>query len=405
MSWQPTDVMSLKREFVMFARVEGANISELSRRYGISRKTAYKWLQRYEQQGEEGLAERSRRPRRSPRQTPAAVAQDIEKVRREHPAWGARKLRAFLQRRTGKRLPAVSTVHAVLQRGGLITPEAREAAQPWQRYERAAPNELWQMDFKGHFGIGTRGARCHPFTVLDDHSRYNLALLAFPNETIVTVQQALEERFRQYGLPLEILCDNGPPWGCPAGRQYWTTLGVWLLRAGVRVTHGRPLHPQTQGKEERFHRTLEAEVLKPGCTWATQWEVQRAFDAWREIYNHQRPHDSLGGKVPSDVYVPSSRSFAGTLPPVESYYLAGDWQCRVLQRGQIVFGARSWRIGEGFRGHRVALRETDRDGVFTVWFCRTPLGEIDLQAPLPAVYRAWEDLNPLPSNCKGRGRH
>jgi transposase InsO family protein len=394
--------MSLRKEFVKFARAEGANISELCRRYGVSRKTGYKWLQRYAQQGEEGLAERPRRPRSSPRQTPAAVAQSIEKARREHPAWGARKLRAFLERRSGKRLPAVSTVHAVLQRGGLITSEAREAAQRWQRFERAAPNELWQMDFKGHFGIGTSGVRCHPFTMLDDCSRYNLALRAFPNETMVTVQRALEESFGHYGLPLEILCDNGPPWGCPAGRQYWTTLGVWLLRAGVRVTHGRPLHPQTQGKDERFHRTLEAEVLKPGCTWATQREVQRAFDEWREIYNHQRPHRSLGEKVPSDVYVPSSRRFGGTLPPVESYHLAGDLSRRVLQRGQIAFGSRRWRIGEGFSGHLVALRETNRDGVFTVWFCRTPLGELDLSVPPPAVAGAWEELKPLPSSRQGQ---
>jgi transposase InsO family protein len=403
MSWQPTDVMSLKKEFVKFAKAEGSNVSELCRRYGISRKTGYKWLQRYAQQGEEGLADRPRRPVHSPRQTPGAVAQSIEKARREHPAWGARKLRAFLERRSGARLPAVSTVHAVLERGGLITPEAREAALPWQRFERSAPNELWQMDFKGHFDIGTRGARCHPLTVLDDHSRYNLELKASPNETMVTVQRALSARFQQYGLPLEILCDNGPPWGCPGGRQYWTKLGVWLLRAGVRLTHGRPLHPQTQGKEERFHRTLKAELLNPGYTWATQRETQRAFDQWRETYNHHRPHEALGLKVPADVYVPSSRGFKGTLPPVERYYLTSDEQRQVLQKGQIAYGGRRWHIGEGFSGQRVALRDTDRDGVFTVWFCRMPLGEIDLSRPVPAVSGTWENLNPLPSKRRARG--
>lgn len=397
MSWEPTDTMSLKKEFVHFARREGSNISELCVRYGISRKTGYKWLRRYELEGEEGLAARSRRPQCSPVETPEAVAARIGQVRREHPAWGARKLRAWLLRRGHTEVPSVSTVHAVLRRSGLVSTEASEAARPWRRFERAAPNDLWQMDFKGHFGIGTRGARCHPLTMLDDHSRYNLLLKACADETAATVQKHLAGCFRQYGLPLEILCDNGPPWGCPAGQQYWSGLAVWLLRVGVQVWHGRPHHPQTQGKEERFHRTLKAELLGSetgaGRAWGNHAVAQRAFDPWREIYNHERAHEALGMKVPADVYEPSARRFTGELPPVAGYYLEEDEQRRVLQKGQIAYGGRRWRIGEGFAGHPVALRPAG-DDVVSVWFCRMQLGAIDLRSPKPARTGTWEELTP-----------
>jgi transposase InsO family protein len=236
MSWQPTNIMTLKREFVQFALQEGARISALCRRYEISRKTGYKWIKRYREQGEAGLAERSRRPGRSPGQTGGKVAQSITALRREHPAWGARKLRAVLQREGHKRVPCVSTVHAVLRRDGLISAEASGKARAWQRFARETPNELWQMDFKGHFGVGTRGARCHALTVLDDCSRFNLVLEACARETRAVVQEHLSGCFRRYGLPLAILCDNGSPWGCASpGPRRWTGLEVWLMRAGVRV--------------------------------------------------------------------------------------------------------------------------------------------------------------------------
>lgn len=190
MSWQPTDTMSLKTGFMHFAQQRGANLSALCAGYGISRKTGYKWLRRYQEAGADGLAERPRRPLSSPALTDAETAGRITALRQEHPAWGARKRRAVLARE-GVPVPSASTVHAVLRRGGLITAEASGKARAWQRFERAAPNELWQMDFKGHFGIGTRGARCHPLTVLDDHSRYNLVLQACAGETCATVQEHL----------------------------------------------------------------------------------------------------------------------------------------------------------------------------------------------------------------------
>jgi transposase InsO family protein len=395
MSWQPTDTMSLKTEFIHFAQQSGANISALCAGYGISRKTGYKWLQRYREAGAAGLAERPRRPLHSPALTDAATAGRITALRREHPAWGARKLRAVLARE-GVSVPSAGTVHAVLRRGGLITAEASGKAHAWQRFERAAPNELWQMDFKGHFGIGTRGARCHPLTVLDDHSRYNLVLQACAGETCAAVQEHLSESFRRHGLPLEMLCDNRPPWGCPAGRQYWSTLAVWLLRCGVSVRHGRPHHPQTQGKEERFHRTLALEVLGENRPWRDLAHVQSAFDPWRETYNHRRPHEAHGQRPPCEFYQPSARRFSGELAAVESWYERDEETRRVLQRGAIAWGGRRWRIGEGFAGHPVALRETGHDGQWSVWFCRMELGLLDLSRPAPAVAGTWEELTLRP---------
>lgn len=395
MSWQPTDIMSLKQEFIRFAQQSGANMSVLCAGYGISRKTGYKWLRRYKEAGAAGLEDRARRPQSSPGQTDETTAGHITALRREHPAWGARKLRKVLASE-GVKMPSVSTVHAVLRRSGLVTAEASARAQAWQRFERAEPNELWQMDFKGHFGIGTRGARCHPLTVLDDHSRYNLVLQACAGETFATVQTHLGECFRRYGLPLEILCDNGPPWGCPAGRQYWSTLAVWLLRCGICVGHGKPHHPQTQGKEERFHRTLGEEVLGEGRPWRDLAHVQSAFDPWREIYNHRRPHEAHGLRPPGEIYRPSARRYTGELPAVESFYGPGERTRRVLQRGQIAWGGRRWRIGEGFAGHHVALRETGCDGQWSVWFCRMELGVLDLNEPAPAVNGKWEELTVRP---------
>ena len=395
MSWQPTDTMSLKKEFIHFAQQRGANVSALCAGFGISRKTGYKWLRRFREAGAAGLEERPRRPRRSPGQTDEETAARITALRREHPAWGARKLRGVLIRE-GAPMPSVGTVHAVLRRGGLITAEASSKARAWQRFERAAPNELWQMDFKGHFAMGTRGARCHPLTVLDDHSRYNLVLAACTGETGATVQEHLDICFHRHGLPLEILCDNSPPWGCPGGRHYWSTLSVWLLRCGVCVRHGRPRHPQTQGKEERFHRTLAVELLGEGRPWRDLAHVQSAFDPWRETYNHRRPHEAHDLQPPADHYEPSGRRYSGELPAVESWYEAGDQTRRVLQRGQIAWRGRRWRIGEGFAGHPVALRETGQDGQWSVWFCRMELGLLDLRSPAPEKAGTWEELKPRP---------
>ena len=209
MPWQEVSTMSLRQEFVMLASGDGANHALLCRRFGISRKTGYKWLERFRAEGAPALAEQSRRPRHSPMRTSPAVEQALLNLRDAHPAWGARKLRRRLQNVGWQDLPCPSTVQAILVRHGRIDPAESSKHQPWVRFEHARPNELWQMDFKGHFAVGS--VRCHPLTVLDDHSRFNLCLQACANEQGSTVQAHLHQTFDRYGLPQRIAVDNGSP--------------------------------------------------------------------------------------------------------------------------------------------------------------------------------------------------
>ena len=368
-------VMDQKQEFVVFATAEGANIRELCRRYGISPTTGYKWLERYRAGGLAGLAERSRRPHLSPNHTTLAVEAKVLAVRdASNNAWGGRKIKRALERCGEARVPAASTITAILRRHDRLTEAAAaEHPGPWQRFEREAPNELWQMDFKGHFAL--HSGRCHPLTVLDDHSRYNLVLAACSNEQAGTVRRQLEVAFRRYGLPLAMLMDGGPPWSDPGGDGY-TGLAVWLMRLGIRVLHGRPRHPQTQGKDERFHRTLKAEVVT-GSSFRDLADCQRAFDTWRPRYNHERPHEALGMAPPADRYRPSSRSFPDVLPAIE--YGPGDHVRKVDGDGFISFRNRPWRLSKGFRGQPIALRPTAQDGVFAVHYCAHRVATLDLR--------------------------
>ena len=376
MPFREVSVMDQKREFVVFAAADGANVRELCRRFGISPTTGYKWLERYRGQGVAGLAERSRRPKSSRLRTPAAIEANVIAVRdRSNNVWGGRKIKRALEDRGEADVPAASTITQILRRHDRLT-EAGSAEHPgpWLRFERESPNELWQMDFKGHFAM--HGGRCHPLTALDDHSRFNLVLAACGDEQGPTVRGHLEEAFRRYGLPLAMLMDGGSPWSDPGGEPL-TRFCVWLTRLGVRVLHGRPRHPQTQGKEERFHRTFKAEAVS-GLSFRDLSDCQRAFDDWREIYNHERPHEALGLATPGQRYRPSSRPFPEVLPPVE--YGPDDEVRKVGSDGFISFRNRYWRIGRGLRGELVALRPTGEDGVFAVYFCAHRIGAIDLRA-------------------------
>jgi transposase InsO family protein len=379
MPFREVSVMDRKREFVVFAAADGANVRQLCRRFGISPTTGYKLLERFWERGLAGLIEQSRRPKTSPRRTPAAVEAQVLALRdRSNNVWGGRKIRRALEDRGEADLPAASTITQILRRHDRLTEAgAAEHPGPWLRFERESPNELWQMDFKGHFGI--HGGRCHPLTALDDHSRYNLVLAACPDEQGQTVRRHLEEAFRRYGLPLAMLMDGGSPWSDPGGEPL-TRFSVWLTRLGVRVLHGRPRHPQTQGKEERFHRTFKAEVVS-GRSFRDLSDCQRAFDDWRPRYNYERPHEALGMATPAQRYRPSPRPFPEVLPPVE--YAPDDQVRKVGSDGFISFRNRYWRIGRGLRGELVALRPTSQDGVFAVYFCAHRIGAVDLNQTDP----------------------
>jgi transposase InsO family protein len=377
MPWQEVSIMSQRREFILFAQAEEANLSALCKRYSISRKTGYKWLRRSGAEGAAGLQDRSRRPRHTNNKTADDVEQALVELRRQHPAWGARKLRVRLQALGHKDLPAPSTVHGILQRHGLIDPNAGPPPQPWQRFEHAAPNYLWQMDFKGHVALQT--VRCHPLTVLDDHSRFSLCLAACADETGNTVQTRLTSTFEQYGLPDAMTMDNGAPWGSDADHPY-TAFTLWLMRLNIRVTHSRPYHPQTQGKDERFHRTLKAEVLH-GPPFRDLAHAQQRFDAWRDVYNLERPHEALGQQVPASRYRPSVRAFPSALPAIE--YGPDDRVRKVQCQGEFSFHGHTFRVSKCFHGYPIALRPTPEDGKFSIHFCATRIGFIDLRNPNP----------------------
>ena len=366
--------MSQRHEFVMLASQEQSNIRQLCGRFGIGPATAYKWLHRFEAQGLPGLEELSRRPQHSPNRTTDELEQVVINLRKKHPAWGCRKLRHRLLALNHRVVPSPSTITAILRRHQLLDPKESVKHQAFQRYERAAANELWQMDFKGEFKLPQ--GRCYPLTILDDHSRFAIALQACARNTRNITQTALIQVFRRYGLPERITCDNGSPWGS-GGRSYYTALGVWLMRLGVGVSHSRPHHPQTQGKDERFHRTLEAEVLRyqRGDS-LLQW--QRLFDQWRVIYNTERPHEALAMAVPASRYQPSRRRYPERLPAIE--YGPTDIVRKVRHYGHIKYEGREYHVGSAFYGLHVALRQTTRDGLFAVYFCQHKIGSLDLSA-------------------------
>lgn len=371
MPWNARDTMSLREEFAHLANHPDANIRELCRRFGISPQTGYKWLNRYRKEGAAGLVEQSRKPRSSPKQTDQRLEEEVVAIRKEHPAWGGRKIRHLLDQRI-----CASTVTNVLHRHGLITAEASDAATPWKRYEREAPNDLWQIDFKGFFQ--TDQGSCYPLTLIDDHSRFNLTIQACPHQRTELVKEHLTDLFRRYGLPLQINADNGAPWGAPRNPGELTPLGIWIVRLGIRLTFSRPGHPQTNGKDERFHRTPKAEVLK-GRTFRDLQEAQEAFDLWRGVYNYKRPHQQLGYQVPIDRYQMSKRPFPSRLQDFE--YSPDDILIKPYC-SQFRYKKRSFRIAKALGGHIVALRPSEQGpDHFDVYFCRHKLRTIDFNNP------------------------
>jgi transposase InsO family protein len=370
MPWREVSIVDQRREFVRLGMQEGANRRELCRRFGIHPSTGYKWLGRWT--ADEELADRSRRPHCSPQQTEREIEDRVLALRDQHPAWGARKIARCLERE-GVTAPAFSTVHAILRRNDrIVAPPGGARAD--QRFEMAEPNLLWQMDFKGWKPLDG-GGRCHPLTIVDDHSRYALSLKACANEQGRTVQGFLQQTFRHYGLPEAFFVDNGTPWGDPSGER-WTRFSVWLLKLGIAVIHSRPYHPQSRGKNERFHRTLEAEVFALR-RFHDLAEAQQAFDAWREVYNFERPHQALDQQVPASRYRPSARSMPDRLPTVE--YDSDDILRRVpATKAYISFRGRPWKVPQAFCGERLAIRPLTSDGQYGVFFGAHQVAVIDL---------------------------
>ena len=381
MPWKEVSAMSARREFVALAMAPGANVRELCRRFEVSPTTAYKWIGR----AHEGFDDRSRRPHHSPNSTDARLEERVLELRDGHPHWNARKITRLLRNELGTddTLPAASTIGTILKRNGRITDKASAAAHQWHRFEHEAANDLSQADFMGHFAVGSQ--RCYALTMIDDHSRYAQLLEACTNERTDTVKQRLIKAFRRYGLPHGINVDNGNPWGNPTGDPY-TKLTVWLMRLGVRVSHSRPLHPQTNGKDERFHRTIRAELIGQRSFRSID-EVQSNFERWRHEYNHDRPHEALALDVPAARYVASHRCYPELLPPI--VYSESDIIRTVRQNGMVSVWRNDFYVGQAFAGQPVAFKPTQEDGLWKIYFCEKELRTVDRADPdtLAQYYR------------------
>ena len=374
MGWKESDRVSERKEFVRLSCLEGVNFLKLCERFGVSRKTGYKWVNRFRDQGEEGLSDQSRRPAISPARTSREMEKSVLELRDKHPAWGGRKLRTLLLKQ-GIAAPSASTITAILRRHGRLNDAASSKHKAWTRFQRSSPNELWQMDFKGEFKVATQ-QWCYPLTILDDHSRYSLGVQACENQRGETVKNRLRSVFARYGIPQAIYVDNGNPWGTPHRGFRHTRFSVWLMRNNIDVIHGQPHHPQGRGKLERFHRTLSLEVLQER-NFLDHREVQSAFDPWRDIYNHQRPHESLEMRVPAAHYRTSDRSFKEQSKPWE--YSSRFQTRKTNPHGQIQFQGQVYRVSEAFAGQRIGLCPTVEDGLWEVYYCRFLIGKLNQQ--------------------------
>lgn len=373
MPWNEVTNMSLKLEFIKFAKLQSEPFSQLCKRFKISRKTGYKLLRRFEESGEEGLKDQSRRPHSSPSQTNSIIERKIIKLRLKKPSWGARKIHAYLLNNGDKDLPATSTITDIFHRHGLINVE-KNPPRAIERFEHAEPNDLWQVDFKGHFAM--QKGRCHPLTILDDHSRFSIGLRACRGETASIVKNHFIAIFEEFGLPYRINFDNGSPWATVKSNHYrFTEFSLWLIRLGVNVSFSMIRRPQTNGKLERFHRTLKTELLQYHHFWDLQ-NAQKYFDKWRLEYNHKRPHEALNFKAPVSRYKFSNRKYNSTLPPIE--YRETDIIRNVDSSGKISYQNKKIIVGEALKYLPVALRE-DVDNKFDIYFCNQKLLSFNLE--------------------------
>lgn len=359
-----------RREIVKNIQAGIWSISEASRQSGISRKTIYTYLARADDPAET-FEDRSRRPHTTTR-TDAAIEAIIMEVARDYPVWGETKIwKECIRRYPELRIPAARTVGRIMDRHDHHPGGQSPGPKGWQRFVSASPNLLWQMDFKGWFRTTDR-ITIHPLSVLDDHSRFLLGLDACTNQT---VQASLLRLFQLYGLPERILTDNGSPWGVP-GIRARTGLDLWLIQLGIVLIHGRPYHPQTQGKVERFHRTLKKELITR-TTFTGVPETQAKLDHFRDTYNTLRAHHAIEHRYPVEVYRSSVRPYPDLiLPPDYPDALAIR---KVGYNGTISYENRRILANERLRGEYVGIYEHEEEDTIDIMYYRTILRTVDLR--------------------------
>jgi transposase InsO family protein len=377
MAWGTMNVDDQRVRFVVSASRQEKTMRALCQEFAISRPTGYEWLRRYRRGGIAGVVEKSRRPRNSPRQTAAEIEERVFELREQRPDWGARKLQVLLAR---EKIPLpVITVHRILLRRGLVRPQDQFRVAV-ERFERGAPNQLWQMDFKSPVGWG---APVGPLSVLDDHSRYAIALHGTWSTKAEPVKQRLIEAFQSCGVPEEMLMDHGTPWWNMQAVAGWTWLTVWIMRQGIQLHFSGYRHPQTQGKVERFHGALGA-AMKRRAIPASQ-ERQSWLDEFRHEYNHLRPHEALGMKTPAVVWSKSSRRYVAHPPAWE--YEAGAEVYKLSTQGQLQLTRRRWDISRALAGEWVQLVRVE--GRVLVYYCRSLVRELDLVTQRSTAVDRW----------------
>jgi transposase InsO family protein len=374
MTWKPTDTTDQKLQFIQAARSRGGDtFAEICARFGISRETGYQTLRRYEAEGVAGLEPVSRRPEHSPMAVRSGIEQQLIAARAEHPTWGPRKLRAFLERRYPRtRWPAPSTIGVILRRNGLSHPRptrARSAPFTQPLGHALTPNDVWCADFKGWFRT-TDGSRCNPLTITDANTRMLLRCTHVARGDYAHVRPLFEATFREYGLPRAIRSDNGPPFAS-VGVAGLSRLAVWWIRLGIWPERIEPGHPEQNGRHERMHRTLELEVAaQPAGNLRLQ---QRDLESFRREYNTLRPHQALDDRTPAELYRPSLRAFPAKLPQIA--YPPGVLTRSVRPNGEIKQAGRCFFLAEALAGERVALWEIDRG--WDVYFGVIRLAHLD----------------------------
>lgn len=370
MPWKEKTVEMNREEFVRRALAKEKSKSALCREYGISRPTGDKWIKRY------GTGEGTMNRSRAPFHTANKINQEMEELivgaRKKEPGIGATKIHRILSNAGHEGLPSISTVNAVFKRNNLITQEASMAATPNKRFEKEAPNVMWQVDFKGCYEM-RNGQRCHALSLIDDHSRFCLCADAKLNEQREGVQESFIKTFKMYGKPQILLCDNGNPWGASQSGAY-TQFEVWLMDHDVLTIHIRPRHPQTQGKNERFNGSFKQERLK----FYTPYDLVDADQQrteYRDFFNNVRPHHALGLDVPAQHYEPSKREYREE--PTEWEYGSESKLRKIKSSGYLTYEGHGYYLSEAFAGKTIAVKPSSTKGLLNLQYRQFKIGRIN----------------------------
>lgn len=382
MPWKEKGLALMREEFVLRAQKGEKSKSALCKEYGITRRTGDKWIARYE--AGESLENQSRRPFHSPNKTDEEIEKLIIDYRAEHRAIGAMKIKRILENKGHADIPSVKTINNILKRNGLITEEASEAATPYQQFVKSEPNEMWQADYKGYFTL-KNGQRCHPLNIIDDHSRYNICSKAQATETFEEIKPVMIQIFEEYGLPFSLLCDNGNPWGTAQSTGF-THFEVWLMELGILTLHGRPLHPQTQGKEESFNRAMTKELLH-FKEFENLADADSQFEAYRTFYNNERPHHALNLDVPAAHYKASEHRYP---QKIDDWEYPNDCELRKIKSsGYMTWKGGGYFLSEAFGDKVIAIRESAQKSCYDLYFRQFHIGRIDIDRRVFTFKRAY----------------